>query len=65
MHKVIETEFKDHTVISVLHRFAFIHTFDRVLLLQAGRIIEHDAPESLLARDSAFRELYLAYTSRQ
>ena len=59
MQEIIRTEFKYHTIIAAAHRLDTIIDFDAVLLLNAGRILETDNPENLLARDgSAFKELY-------
>lgn len=65
MQGVIDSEFKDRTVISVLHRFSYIHRFDRVAVLGHGRLVECDRPERLLARQSAFGELYCAHGAQQ
>jgi ATP-binding cassette subfamily C (CFTR/MRP) protein 1 len=60
MQKVIDEEFSNRTIIAIVHRFGYIDRFDRVAVLQAGKVVECDAPEALLARDSKFRELYSA-----
>lgn len=61
MQEVIEAEFPNQTVISVLHRFTYIDRFDRVAVLRQGSIIECDKPQTLLDQQSAFRELYGLY----
>ncbi|KAH8900775.1 P-loop containing nucleoside triphosphate hydrolase protein [Thozetella sp. PMI_491] len=61
MQDIIDTEFRDCTVISVLHRFTYIDHFDKVAVLKAGKLVECDSPQALLGRDSAFRELYRAH----
>ena len=58
MQNVIDTEFHDRTTISILHRFKYIDRFDRVAVLRHGRLVECDAPQALLSRQSAFRDLY-------
>lgn len=58
MQRVIEEEFTYQTVIAVVHRFRYIDRFDRVALLNKGKLVECDDPASLLARDSGFRKLY-------
>jgi ABC-type multidrug transport system fused ATPase/permease subunit len=58
MQEIIRTEFKHHTIIAAAHRLDTIIDFDAVLMLNAGRILETDNPENLLARDSSFKELY-------
>lgn len=58
MQDVIDTKFRDHTIISVLHRFTYITRFDRIAVLRHGKLVECDTPQALLGRESAFRELY-------
>ncbi len=58
MQKVIREDFESCTVIAVAHRLDTILDFDKIALLSAGELKEFDAPEALLARPSAFRELY-------
>lgn len=58
MQSVIRTEFKNCTILAVAHRLDTILDFDRIALLSHGELREFDAPEALLGRDSAFRELY-------
>ncbi|OKL58600.1 hypothetical protein UA08_06380 [Talaromyces atroroseus] len=61
MQDVIDTEFaSSQTIISILHRFRHIDRFDRVALLQGGKIVEYDSPQVLLARNSEFRKLYMS-----
>lgn len=58
MQDVIDKEFAQQTVIAVVHRFSFIHCFDRIGLLKNGVLIDCDKPSSLLSRDSEFKRLY-------
>lgn len=58
MQQVIREEFKSCTVIAVAHRLDTILDFDKIALLSAGELKEFDTPEALLARPSAFKELY-------
>ncbi|KAL2912418.1 hypothetical protein HK105_208121 [Polyrhizophydium stewartii] len=46
----IETQFAATTVLSIAHRLNTIAAFDRVLVLDTGRIAEFDAPHVLLGR---------------
>ena len=55
MQQVIEAEFRQQTIIAVLHRFKFIDRYDRVAVLKSGRLVELDSPEALLGNDSVFR----------
>ncbi|KAJ5626822.1 ATP-binding cassette transporter [Penicillium herquei] len=60
MHQLIEKEFAEQTILAVVHRFKFIHLFDRVAFMKDGVLVECDKPEVLLERDSEFRRLYNA-----
>jgi ATP-binding cassette, subfamily C (CFTR/MRP), member 1 len=59
MQKIMRESFKDCTVIAVAHRLQTIVDFDRVVVMQSGRIVEYGAPQELLAKsDSHFRRLW-------
>ncbi|KAF2028411.1 P-loop containing nucleoside triphosphate hydrolase protein [Setomelanomma holmii] len=58
MQDIIRTEFKHHTVIAAAHRLDTIIDFNAVLVLDQGRVLESDNPQNLLARDTAFKELW-------
>lgn len=60
MQKIIEEEFAEQMVISVVHRLRFIAEFDLVALMKEGELIEFESPVRLLERDSEFKKLYLA-----
>lgn len=58
MQRVIRQEFADCTIICVAHRLDTILDFDRIVLLNAGEMVECDNPRDLLERESRFRDLY-------
>ncbi|GKZ81373.1 hypothetical protein AnigIFM56816_005888 [Aspergillus niger] len=58
---LIEQDFRQQTVISVVHRFTYIDRFDRIVFLRDGEMVECDTPQALLGRDCNFRELYRAW----
>jgi ATP-binding cassette subfamily B protein len=45
------------TVIAIAHRLATLRNFDRVVMLQAGRIIEDGPPDRLMRGRGPYREL--------
>ncbi len=45
------------TVIAIAHRLATLRNFDRVVMLQAGRIIEDGSPDRLMRGGGPYREL--------
>jgi ATP-binding cassette subfamily C (CFTR/MRP) protein 1 len=55
---LIQTQFSGWTTIVVAHRLKAIENFDKVLVLQDGRVMEFDSPKNLLAKDSMFKALW-------
>jgi ATP-binding cassette subfamily B protein len=45
------------TVVAIAHRLATLRNFDRVIMLQAGRIIEDGSPDRLMQGGGPYREL--------
>ncbi|VUC23771.1 unnamed protein product [Clonostachys rosea] len=61
LQKIIREHFKDRTILAVAHRLETIADFDRIVVLDKGRVVEQGAPETLLSdRHSVFRALYEA-----
>eukprot|EP01090_Pellita_catalonica_P003045 TRINITY_DN12673_c0_g1_i1.p1 TRINITY_DN12673_c0_g1~~TRINITY_DN12673_c0_g1_i1.p1 ORF type:complete len:852 (+),score=181.61 TRINITY_DN12673_c0_g1_i1:353-2557(+) len=48
IQKTIREEFADTTVLTIAHRLNTVLDYDRVLVLDRGRIIENDSPQTLL-----------------
>ena len=51
MQRVLRTAFKGRTIIAVAHRLDTILDFDRVVVMEAGRIAEVGVPGELLQTD--------------
>lgn len=60
MQRIIREEFKGRTIIAVAHRLQTILDFDRILVLDKGKVVEYGEPEDLLNREggSLFRDLW-------
>lgn len=58
MQRLIREKFSAHTIIAVAHKLDTILDFDKVAMLEGGRLIEFDDPYALLNTDSAFARLY-------
>ena len=48
---------RGRTVVAIAHRLATLRNFDRVVMLQGGRIIEDGSPDLLLQGKGPYREL--------
>lgn len=60
MQGIIDTTFKDSTVIAVMHRLGHIARYDKVAVLDAGHLVEFDTPDTLLRQESRLARLYQA-----
>ena len=47
--ELIKTEFKDATMITIAHRMNTIVQSDRVLVLDAGKVVEYGEPSKLMS----------------
>ncbi len=65
MQRIIRDEFAHHTIIAIAHRLETILDFDRIVVLHKGELRECDTPSNLLARPSAFKELYEMYEMKK
>ncbi|KAK1375542.1 ABC-type xenobiotic transporter [Heracleum sosnowskyi] len=58
IQKTIREEFKSCTMLIIAHRLNTIIDCDRILLLDAGQVLEYDTPEELLQNErSAFSKM--------
>ena len=55
---------RGRTVIAIAHRLSTVCGFDRILVLEKGRLVEDGSPEALLCRDGVYRKLIEAEVSR-
>ncbi|EFR04178.1 canalicular multispecific organic anion transporter 1 [Nannizzia gypsea CBS 118893] len=58
MQKIVREEFKLCTVIAIAHRLNTIMDFDKVMVLDRGRIVESGSPRDLLTQDSIFKKMW-------
>ena len=57
IQEVIRQKFKDSTVLTIAHRLSTIMDYDKVLVLDAGRVVEFDKPEVLIRNNGMFAEM--------
>jgi ATP-binding cassette, subfamily B, bacterial len=49
---------KGRTVVAIAHRLSTLNNFDRIVVLERGRIVEDGAPTELLHRDGLYTRMY-------
>ena len=57
IQQVIRHKFKDSTVLTIAHRLNTIMDYDKVLILDGGRVMEFNKPEILMQSGGMFAEL--------
>ena len=57
IQEVIRHKFKDSTVLTIAHRLNTIMDYDKVLVLDGGRVVEFDNPEVLIRNGGLFAEM--------
>ena len=61
IQKALREDFSSTTVIAIAHRLATISSFDKILVVSDGELVEFDSPKNLLENEkSAFFELVQA-----
>ncbi|KAG0359164.1 Canalicular multispecific organic anion transporter 2 [Podila minutissima] len=58
IQKTIRSEFADRTILTIAHRIKTVMDYDKILVLEKGRVQEYESPETLLQHaDSLFYNL--------
>ncbi|KAI8835515.1 P-loop containing nucleoside triphosphate hydrolase protein [Chytridium lagenaria] len=57
IQETIRTEFEDCTVITIAHRLKTIVDYDRVIVLDAGRVVENGTPWELIQKGGVFTKM--------
>ena len=57
IQEVIRHKFKDSTVLTIAHRLNTIMDYDKVLVLDGGRVVEFDNPDVLIRNGGLFTEM--------
>lgn len=64
MEGLLSTLFENWTIVAIAHKLHSIVDFDKVAVLDAGRVVEYGVPRELLNRDSLFKSLYNSVAER-
>jgi ATP-binding cassette subfamily B protein len=57
VRKALDRLMRGRTVIAIAHRLATVRNFDRIIMLQGGRIIQDGPPDHLARRDGVYSRL--------
>eukprot|EP01104_Vermistella_antarctica_P019277 TRINITY_DN747_c0_g1_i1.p1 TRINITY_DN747_c0_g1~~TRINITY_DN747_c0_g1_i1.p1 ORF type:complete len:1499 (-),score=358.84 TRINITY_DN747_c0_g1_i1:89-4585(-) len=61
IQEMVRKEFSECTIITVAHRVQTIHDYDRVLVLDAGKVVDFDTPFNLMHKeDSLYADMIRA-----
>lgn len=61
IQEALQTLLADRTAIIIAHRLSTVAIADRVLVMEHGRIIEDDTPETLISGTGKFAQLHAAW----
>lgn len=65
IQETIRTKLKDCTVITIAHRLNTIMDYDKILVLENGRVVEFDTPQELLNKpNGVLRQLYQSHVQQ-
>jgi ATP-binding cassette subfamily B protein len=48
---------RGRTVIAIAHRLSTLRSFDRIVVMQTGRIVQDGPPDKLMRRSGLYRDL--------
>lgn len=54
IHECLWSNFSDSTVMTITHRLTHIEKYDRVLVLDHGRVVEFDTPQKLMDNPDSY-----------
>jgi ABC-type multidrug transport system fused ATPase/permease subunit len=57
IHEALERLTKDRTVILIAHRLKTVQSADRIVVMDAGRVVEQGAPQELAARGGVYARM--------
>jgi ATP-binding cassette, subfamily B, bacterial len=64
VRQALDRLMRGRTVIAIAHRLSTLRSFDRIVVLQAGRVVEDGPPQALIQRKGLYRDLVHREMSR-
>jgi ATP-binding cassette, subfamily B, bacterial len=57
IRQALDRLMRDRTVIAIAHRLSTLRSFDRIVVLEAGQVVQEGPPEELMRRGGPYRSL--------
>lgn len=57
---IVASDFKDCTVLAVMHRLTHVTAYDQIALMDAGSLVEFGEADEMISGDTRFAKLYRA-----
>jgi len=54
IQKALNEYLKDSTIITIAHRIKTVMSFDKILVLEEGNIVEFDSPQNLIMNENSY-----------
>jgi ATP-binding cassette, subfamily B, bacterial len=64
IREALDRLMRGRTVLAIAHRLSTLRSFDRIVVLHAGRIVQDGPPDALIRREGIYRELVMREMSR-
>jgi ATP-binding cassette subfamily B protein len=64
IHDALERLMRGRTVIAIAHRLSTVRNFDRIIVLQAGQVVQDGPPDHLMLNEGVYRSLIQREMSR-
>ena len=57
IREALTTLMRGRTVIAIAHRLSTLRSFDRIMVVQNGQVVQDGQPETLLSKAGAYKSL--------
>ena len=64
IREALQRLMQGRTVLAIAHRLSTLRSFDRIVVLQSGRIVQDDSPDALIRSEGIYRGLVMREMSR-
>ena len=65
IYETILRSFREHVVVSTVHKFNLLHLFDEIVVMEQGKIVEQGTLRELLSTQSKLSAMWAEYSSAE